>query len=146
MGSSSSRLPPQIDKKKATRTQPQKASHRVGRPHHGRKSTMYSSNRRSMSSAPCRSDGGYFVPVSEAENARSQFYDHEKLLESFKRWGSTPIEVQQEIERCVRDDEIIRRRGQTYNDHRARKVDSHDDEYHDALTRSLKHRLGSISW
>lgn len=87
---------------------------------------------------------GRYKLVTEAELAQSQAYNHVEVLASFLRWGTTPIEVQQDIERCVRDDEVLRRRDESYLNYRAHRVDDHEAEYREAMSRSLKRQLRDI--
>ena len=48
---------------------------------------------------------GQVIAVKKEDVARAQTYDHARLLESFERWGQAPVEVQQEVERAVRESE-----------------------------------------
>lgn len=83
------------------------------------------------------------VTVSEADVGRSETFDRAEMRAAFERWGKSPIEVQQDVERRVRDDEILRRWG--YNSHRADRVDNHKEEHNEALSRACKRCLGELS-
>lgn len=54
----------------------------------------------------CDHVSGQVVAVRKEDVARAQSYNYARLLESFERWGKAPVEVQQEVERAVRESEI----------------------------------------
>ena len=82
------------------------------------------------------------IPVSKAAPTHSHAYHRSERLAAFKRWEESPVEVQQDVERCVRDDELLRR-GTPFGqpDYRVRRVDDPEGEYQDALTRAVKRKL-----
>lgn len=88
---------------------------------------------------------GYFGAVHEPIPPSSDAFDRKEMQAAFERWGKSSIEVQQDVERRVRDDEILRRRGQSFDHHRAQRVDDHERECDEALSRACKRRLEELS-
>ena len=145
MGLFSGLFAPLVRERTATQSAPQTSTRPKARPPPGPKKTSQTSRKASVSTITQRSLRDLSTVSSSAAISKNLANGHAARRAAFERWSSAPIEVQQDVERCIRDDELLRRQCESYNAHRAHQIDDTEAEFHEAFTRSLKRRLRRIN-